>query len=65
MKPPFQQRWLGWLRALWPLRTRWPRSPTTPRTNSATLRRALRRAIRDELRASGLHKPRAAHDTKH
>ena len=56
---------LTFLRALGPLRTRWPRSRATPRTNSATLRRALRRAIRDELRAAGLHKPRAAHDTTH
>jgi len=56
---------LTFLRALWPLRTRWPRSHATPRANPATLRRALRRAIRDELRASGLHTPRAASDISH
>ncbi|MEI6395134.1 MAG: hypothetical protein WCT12_29005 [Verrucomicrobiota bacterium] len=55
----------GWLRALGPRSTRWPRSRVTSRTNPATLRRALRRAIRDELRASGLYRPRAVHDTTH
>ena len=58
MKPSFRERCWQWLRALWPLRPRWPRYRVTPRTNPATLRRALRRSIRDELRASGSHTPR-------
>jgi len=59
----FRERLLGWLRALWPLRTRWPRSRVTPRTNPATLRRELRRSIRDELRASGFHLPGVSRGT--
>ena len=65
MNPSFCERWLGWLRAPWPLRTRWRRYHVTPRTNPAMFRRELRRSIRDELRASGLHTPSSARDTTH
>ena len=56
---------MRWLRAPWLLRTRWRRYHVTPRANPALFRRELRRSIRDELRASGLHTPSAAGDTTH
>ena len=49
-----------WLRALWPTRSPWPRYRVTPRVNPAVFRRELLRAIRGELRRSGLHPARVA-----
>jgi len=63
VNPNFRDRWLDWLRALWPLRPRWRRYRVTPRANPAVFRRELRRSIRDELRASGFHLPRVSRGT--
>ena len=59
----FRERLLGWLRALWPLRTRWRRSRAKPGAKSATLRRELLRSIRSKLRRSSPPPPRGAPGT--
>ncbi|MGH7968072.1 MAG: hypothetical protein ACREIC_05025 [Limisphaerales bacterium] len=63
MNETFRARWLGWLRARWPLRICWRRDLDTPRRKLAVMRRELLRSIRRQMRRSAAHVTRAAGTT--